>query len=382
VSAHTRQALFVAGTVTLLLGALGGSALWLLGERAPPAPYEPTAQVPGGADYVGTLNATEMRSDDAVANATRASLAFQSRVQFYDGPPYRRSLALSPPANASLDATAAGHVTYYGRHESAYGARLVVGNWTAEEAITALRARRNVSFAERTYRGHRVHRSEAGPAVAVLDDGSEGGPVPRAGPRLLAVGNGTAVLDAVAVQATREEGREPSTVSGELRRRYRDTDAGYARFAYRFRPETVPDYRFVGPAVRTVRYVGTSYRLNRTATANGSHPPDVRVRIRITTEDADSADDVRNIMEAGKSFYLFQSSNATLSGELRRTTFGVEGRTVDVGYEGTPRGLRVLVRGLFRNQPDPASLAPPGRAAGAARASADPGDRRPAGGGA
>jgi hypothetical protein len=85
-------------------------------------------------------------------------------------------------------------------------------------------------------------------------------------------------------------------------------------------------------------------------------------------------------MEAGKSFYLFQSSNATLSDELRRTTFDVRGRTVDVGYEGTPRGLRVLVRGLFRNQPDPASLAPPGRAAGATRASADRGDRRPAGG--
>lgn len=354
------QALAVAGTVTLLLGGLGAGALLLAEPTPPPASYEPTEQVPAGVDYVGTLNTTTMRSDPAVENGTRASLRFQSRVEFYDGPPYPRSLALSPPPNASLDPSNASHVTHFGRSDSPYGARLVVANWTAEEAVDALQERRGIEFETETRRGFTIHRSPAGPAVAVLDNGGEGGPVPREGPRLLAIGNASAVDDAVTVAIDRADlEAEPTTVDGELLQRYEETPDGYVRFAHRFRPSTVPDYPFVGPAVRTVEYVGSGYTLNRSAAENRTTTPDIRVRIRITSEDADSADDVRNIMSAGQSFYLFQSSNATLKAELRQVSTDVEGRTVITDYESTPRGLRVLVRGLFENQPEPQSLTPP-----------------------
>jgi hypothetical protein len=356
-----RQALTVAGAVTLLLGGVCAGAVLLVDEPAPPEPYEPTENVPAGADYVGTLNATEYRSDPAVSNGTRASLRFQSAVQFYDGPPFLRALAVSPPENATLDPAAAGHVTYFGRSDEPYGARLVVANWTASDATDALAARRGVEFETETRRGFTIYRSERGPAVAVLDNGGEGGPVPREGPRLLAIGNGSAVSDAVDVAIARADPEAtPETVGGELLRRYDGTDDGYVRFAYRFRPSTVPDYPFVGPAVRTVEYVGTSYTLNETAAAaDGTAPPDIRVRIRITSEDAESADDVRNIMSAGKSFYLLQSSNRTLKVELRKTAFTVEGRTLLADYESSPQGLRILVRGLFRNQPEPQSLTRP-----------------------
>jgi len=372
------QALVVAGTVALLLGGLGAGALLLAEPAPPPASYEPTEQVPAGVDYVGTLDTTTMRSDPAVENGTRASLEFQSRVEFYDGPPYPRALALSPPPNASLDPLNASHVTYFGRGDSPYGARLVVANWTAAEAVDALQERRGVEFETETRRGFTIHRSPAGPAVAVLDNGGEGGPVPRQGPQLLAIGNASAVDDAVTVAIDRADPEaEPTTVDGALLRHYRETPDGYVRFAYRFRPSTVPDYPFVGPAVRTVEYVGTGYTVNGsaagngpvagngtvdrdvTAARNGTTTPDIRVRVRITSEDADSADDVRNIMNAGQSFYLFQSSNATLKAELRQVSVDVEGRTVITDYESTPQGLRVLVRGLFRNQPEPQSLAAP-----------------------
>ncbi|MFB6205774.1 MAG: hypothetical protein ABEJ05_04500 [Haloglomus sp.] len=356
------QSLAVAGAVALLLGGVCAGAVVLGREPVPPEPYEPTASVPAGVDYVGTLNLTAMRTDPAVRNGTRASLAFQGRVRFYDGPPYLRALALSPPENATLDPDAASHVTYFGRGGEAYGARLVVTNWTAAATVDALRARRGVAFTAKTRRGFTIYRSDSGPAVAVLDSGAEGGPIPRAGPRLLAVGNGSAVADAVDVAIDRADPEaEPATLGGELLRRYRDAPNGYVQFAYRFRPSTVPDYPFVGPAVRTVQYVGTGYALNRTA-ASGNEAgatPDIRIRIRITAEDADSADDVRNILAAGQSFYLFESSNRTLKTELRKVTFDVAGRTVVANYESSPRGLRVLVRGLFRNQPEPQSLASP-----------------------
>ncbi|WP_254831041.1 hypothetical protein [Haloglomus salinum] len=356
-----RQALAVAGAVALLLAGVCGAAVVLSYEPPPPEPYEPTENVPAGTDYVGTLNTTEYRSDPAVRNGTRASLRFQSAVQFYDGPPYLRALAVSPPSNASLNTSAASQVTYFGRSGEPYGARLVVANWTASDATEALRARHSVEFTTETRRGFTIYRSDRGPAVAVLDNGAEGGPIPREGPRLLAIGNESAVSDAVDVAIARADPETtPETVGGELLRRYDGTDDGYVRFAYRFRPSTVPDYPFVGPAVRTVEYVGTRYTLNETAAAaNETAPPDVRVRIRITSEDAESADDVRNIMSAGKSFYLLQSSNATLKTELRRTAFDIEGRTLLADYESSPSGLRVLVRGLFRNQPEPQSLARP-----------------------
>lgn len=361
------QALAVAGTVTLLLGGLGAGALLLTEPAPPPASYEPTEQVPAGVDYVGTLNTTTMRSDTAVENGTQASLGFQSRVEFYDGPPYPRALALSPPPNASLDPSNASHVTYFGRADSPYGARLVVANWSAETAVDALGERRGIEFETETRRGFTIHRSDAGPAVAVLDNGGEGGPVPREGPRLLAIGNASAVDDAVTVAIDRADPEaEPTTVNGDLLQRYREVPDGYVRFAYRFRPSTVPDYPFVGPAVRTVEYVGSGYTLNRTDAGNGTDSgtgtatPDIRVRIRITSEDADSADDVRNVMNAGQSFYLFQSSNAALKTEVQQVTVDVDGRTVTTDYESTPRGLRILVRGLFENQPEPQSLATPG----------------------
>ena len=102
-------------------------------------------------------------------------------------------------------------------------------------------------------------------------------------------------------------------------------------------------------------------------TVNGNYhrqraAPAVRVRIHITSEGAGSADDVRNILAAGQSFYLLQSSNDTLKTELPRARFNVPGRTAVTQYESSPAGPRLLVRGLVRNQPEPESLDPPASA--------------------
>ena len=278
---HTKQALVVATAVSLVLAAVGAGAI--VSYQPPPDqrydPYDPTEHVPAGVDYVGTLDAAALRADRASENASRYALSFQQRVQFYDGPPFPRALALSLPANATLNTTAASHVTYYGRHGSNYDARLVVTNWTAAETAAALGARLNVSYERTSYRNRTLYESEAGSGVAVIDAGRRGGPVPERGPRLLAVGNATAVRDAIAVRADRAGG-SADTVDGDLLRRYRNTEDGYVQYAYAFRPDTVPDYRFVGPAVKSIRYVGTSYQLNRSdadgaGTATPAGPPDV-----------------------------------------------------------------------------------------------------------
>lgn len=361
---HTKQALAVTAAVSLVLAGAGAGAI--LSYEPPPEqrydPYEPTEHVPADVDYVGTLEPESFREHPATENATRASLRFQQFVEFYDGPKYTRALAVSPPPNASLNVSNASHVTYYGRHGSNYRARLVVANWTGRETAEALGARLDTSYERRTYRNLTLYESERGSAVAVLDDGDRGGPVPETGRRLLAVGNATAVREAVDVRAARAAGEDPETVDGELLRRYRDTEDGYVRYAFAFRPDTVPDYRFVGPAVQSIRYVGTAYQLNRTGVESGA-APNMTVRIRITSEEADSADDVRNIMSLGVGVYQVRSSNRTLKREFRRVALGVDDRTVTVDHTTTPQRLRILLRGLVENEPErQGALAPPDRA--------------------
>ena len=341
------QALALAGGVALLLAGLGGFALLSLPEPDPAAePREPLDGVPDEVDYVGYLDAGEYRSDDDAELATRRALRFQSLVQFYDGPPFRDSFALGI-RDSELDSTAAREVTYFGRHNSSYEARLVVGNWCAAELAAAVEADANVTLDATEVNGTTLYRG-GGLAVARLGNDSNA--------TVLAVGNETAVRDALDVTGGGAEG-----VVGPLRSEFEER-SGYVRFAYRFRPFRVPNYPFVGEAVESVEYVSSEYALNRsaggasgTATAGpASANATVRVRIDITTADSTSARDVRTIMNAGVTFYRVESGNDTLRDELARVELpDVEGRTVSLRYESTPSGLRVLVRGLFRNQPEP-----------------------------
>lgn len=332
------QALALAGAVALLLAGLGGFALLSLPEPDPAAePWEPLDGVPDEVDYVGYLDAGEYRSDDDAELATRRALRFQSLVQFYDGPPFGETFALGV-RESELDPTDAREVTYFGRHNSSYEARIVVGNWTAAELAAAVEADANATIETTEVNGTTLHRG-SGLAVARLGTDSND--------TVLAVGNETAVRDALNVTGGGADG-----VAGPLRSEFEER-AGYVRFAYRFRPVLVPNYPFVGGAVESVEYVSSEYTLNRSG-GNVTTDDIVRVRIDIRTADTSSVRDVRTMMNAGVTFYRVESRNATLREELAKVELPeAADRTVSLRYESTPSGLHVLVRGLFRNQPEP-----------------------------
>lgn len=350
-SAHGQggSPVLVVGAIALLLAAVGGAALLSLPDASStPDPREPLDGVPADVDYVGYLDADTYHVDADAAHASDRALRFQSLVQFYDGPPFRESFALR---ESSLDRSAVREVTYFGRHEGDYEARIVVGNWTMSDLASAVETDSNVSLEPTEVNGATTYRG-GGLAVARLGNDS--------GSAVLAVGNETAVRDALAVTDEAADG-----VAGPLRTRFEER-SGYVRFAYRFRPFRVPEYPFVGEAVNSVEYVASDYALNRTAvdetpTADGTNgtgttatPPDVRVRIAITTTDEESARAVRTILNAGVTFYRVESRNETLREELARVELPeADGRRVTLSYESSPRRLRVLVRGLFRNQPEP-----------------------------
>ncbi|MFC7226885.1 hypothetical protein N0B31_05675 [Salinirubellus salinus] len=337
----------VVGAIALLLAAVGGAALLSLpDDETTTESREPLDGVPSEVDYVGYVDTDTYRSDADAAHATDRALRFQSLVQFYDGPPFRESFALGVRESA-LDTTAVREVTYFGRHDSGYEARIVVGNWTAADLAAAVEADANVTLERSDLNGTTLYRG-GGLAVARLGNDSAN--------TVLAVGNETAVRDALEVTTGEAE---TDGVAGPLRSEFEERE-GYVRFAYRFRPFRVPEYPFVGGAVESVEYVSSEYVLNRSTTAAAgtatpsADPPNVSVAIDITTADAESARSVRTIMNAGVTFYRVESRNETLRDELATVDVPeAEGRSVTLRYESSPRMLRVLVRGLFRYQPEP-----------------------------
>ena len=333
----------VVGAIALLLASIGGAALLSLPDSATTAePREPLDGVPSESDYVGYLDADTYRADGDAETATRRALRFQSLVQFYDGPRFRESFAIR---ESSLDSDAVREVTYFGRHNSSYHGRIVVGNWTARGLASAVEADANVTLEPTDVNGTTLHRG-GGLAVARLGNDSNS--------TVLAVGNETAVRDALAVTDGGGEG-----VAGPLRDEFEERE-GYVRFAYRFQPFRVPNYPFVGEAVDSVEYVSSEYVLTRSSgnataeTDDRASNATVGVTIDITTTDSESARSVRTILNAGVTFYRVESANETLRDELGKVELPeADGRSVRLSYESSPRMLRVLIRGLFRNQPEP-----------------------------
>lgn len=300
--------------VALVLATALGAALFL---HSPDS--EPLDRVPDDVDYVGQVDAEAMHSDPATADATRRSFRFQSAVDFYAGPEFTSSYAFRDDGPEGEVRT----VTYFGRSNGSYAARIVTADWDRTAVPAAVERSENVSLDRTTYRDRTLHAG-GGYAVAAL------------GPDTYVVGNATAVRDALDVAAGERE-----SVSGPLRERYRAT-TGFARFAYRFQPGSVPDVPFVGESVRNVEYVAAGYR------QNGS---DLAVAVNVTTADESSARNVRGFLNAGLTFYRFETSNDSLRAELDRVELSRAGRTVRITYESEPGNYRVLLRGLARNQP-------------------------------
>jgi hypothetical protein len=298
--------------------ATGASAAVLLHEPAPP---EPADRVPGDVDYVGHLDTAPMRSDENTTRATRFALRFQSAVDFYSGPDFHASYAFreaGPEGEVE-------NVTYFGRSNSSYEARIVTADWDADILPRAVERAENVSLSRTQVHGEVAYLGD-GYGVAALDE------------RLFVVGNATAVRDALAVHAG-----ETESLSGPLRQRFEST-GGYVRFAFRFRPSTVPSYPFVGDSVQRVEFVDGAYR------TNGSR---LVATTNVTVEDADTAGSVAAILDAGLTFYEFESSNPELKVELRRIQVRQDGRVVRARYASEPENYPVLIRGLYRNQPEP-----------------------------
>lgn len=311
--------------VVVTLAAGGAASAFLLHEPAPPTPVD---RVPGDVDYVGHLDTGPMRADSNTTTATRQSLRFQSAVDFYAGPDFLRSYAFRDDGPEGAVDT----VTYFGRSNGSYRARIVRAEWNGSTLPGAVERAENVSLSRTELHGQVAHVGD-GHAVAVLDEG------------LFVVGNATAVRDALAVHAGGNE-----SLSGPLRERFERT-GGYARFAFRFRPTTVPNYPFVGESIRRVEFVDGSYRRNGSRLVSTTN---------VTVEDADTAGSVAAVLDAGLTFYEFESSNPELKAELRRIQVRQDGRVVRARYESAPSNYPVLVRGLYRNQPDPTGdLEPP-----------------------
>lgn len=300
--------------VALVLATALGVALLLHSPTT-----EPMDRVPADVDYVGHLDAESMRSDPATANATRRSFRFQSAVDFYAGPEFTSSYAFRDDGPEGE----VWSVTYFGRSNGSYAAHIVTADWDRGTVPAAVERSENVSLDRTTYRGRTLHVGD-GYAVTALGNDT------------YVVGNSTAVRDALDVAAG-----EGESVSGPLRERYRAT-TGFARFAYRFQPTSVPDVPFAGDSIRSIEYVAAGYR------QNGS---DLAVAVNVTTADESSARSVKGIVNAGLTFYRFETSNASLRAELNRIELSRTGRTVQITYESAPQNYRVLLGGLARNEP-------------------------------
>lgn len=288
-----------------------------------PAATAPVDRVPDDVDYVGYIDPQTSRTDSERHNATLFALRFQSVTTFYSGPDFRRSYGVG--RHETPDPDAVGWVVYFGRSNgSAYDARVVRAAWRVKTLVAAVERDTNATLSEGRYRGKTIYHGD-GRAVAVLAD------------ETFAVGNTTAVHDAVAVHVGANE-----SLDGPLRHRFERED-GFVRFTYRFRPETAPRYiPFVGDAVERVEYVGASYSLNGSKLA---------VSVNVTAAGPNGADAVAGILNAGITFYRFETKNASIREELRKVELAREGRVVRLRYESAPGNWIPFLRSLARNQP-------------------------------
>lgn len=307
----------------LVAGVLAASVSAAVVLHEDDAGVAPTDRVPADVDYVGHLEPAPMRDDPEVRRATRLSLRFQSAVEFYDGPDFHRSFALREAGPGGRVAW----VTYFGRENGSYRGRIVRAEWTTDALVASVERAANATLTRTEWHGAPAHVGD-GRAVAVLGNDT------------FAVGSPAAVRDATAVAAG-----ENASLGGPLRERFERTD-GFARFAYRFRPATVPSYPFVGETIHRVEFVAGSYRRNGSTLTTTTN---------VTVADATAADGVAAVLQAGLTFYRFESTNETLTRELGRIEVARSGRVVHASYASEASNYPVLVRGLYRNQPEPSA---------------------------
>lgn len=316
-----RRLLAVAMLAILLLA--GGAGVHLLRD----ARDRPLDSVPAEVDYVGYVDARSMHEDPAMANATVAGFRFQDRVAFYEGPRFRRSFAVG---GSPLNRSAAVSVTYFGRSNgSAYRARIVRADWAPAAVVGAVESTRGVNLTVAD-RDPTVYTDANGSvAVAVLEEGR------------YAVGNATAVRDAVAVAG----GGAPS-VSGPVRRTMQRQRPSHARFSFRFDPSGVPNLPFVGPTVRRVNVVSAGYYVNETA------GDQIGVRVNVTTDSESTARSLEGMLTLGQRFYDRSIENETHQAiydrEMARVEFDSRGTRTLVRYETTPEGMTELLGVLPR----------------------------------
>lgn len=317
-----RRPVAVAALAVLLVAGVAG--VHLLGNSR----ERPLDAVPADVDYVGHLDAEAMHEDPAIAKATRAGFRFQERVAVYEGPAFRRSFAVGP---SSLDRSAASSITYFGRaNGSAYRARIVRADWATTDLVTAVERANDVTLTRRDGEPPMYVDSTGSVAVTVL------------GEDRYAVGNATAVRDAVAVS----EGEAPA-VDGPLRRTMEHQRPAHARFAFRFDPTAVPALPFVGPTVRRVTLVSAGYYVNETGAVDH-----IGVRVNVTTESESTARSLEGMLTLGERYYDRSIDDperaAIYDREMAKVEFDSRGRTTLIRYETTPRGMQELLAVLRR----------------------------------
>lgn len=312
----------------------------LTGCSALPLPFgggqtAPMDAVPRNVDYVGHVDYQQYRQQpQGVRTTTRAALSFQSRVVFYDGPEFLDSLAFSD--GTRLDRQALQSVTYFGRENGSYGARVLRAGWNETDVVAAVESRRNVTLSKGSHAGRTLYLAGNGSvAVAVLPEG-------------YAVGSPAAVRDAVEVSTGDAE-----AVSGRLRKAF-ERETGYVRFAFRFHPRKVPDLPLVQTdSFEKIRIVSAGYYVNGTASGTaadgGDNATRMGVAINLSVADRNAADQVRALLNSAVTLYRTHVANPALARELERVQLATENRRVAITYESTPDGFRTLLDGLRQN---------------------------------
>lgn len=297
---------------------------------------EPMDAVPGDVDYVGHVDYAAYRQQSPEVRATaRDALSFQSRVVVYDGPAFLDALAFEN--DTGLDRDAVRSVTYFGRQNGSYGARVVRADWETGDVVAAVEARRDVTMTEDSHADRALYVAGNG-SVAVADL-----------PEGYAVGDPAAVRDAVDVAAG-----EADPVSGELRAAV-ERESGYVRYAFRFDPGKVPDVTLVDTeGFEAIRLVSAGYHADGAAggtAADGGNGTRMGVAFNLTAADGTGADRVRSLLNSGLAIYRTQVAGPALSRELERVELDRRDRRVVVTYESTPEGFRTLLAGL-RDDPE------------------------------
>lgn len=305
----------------LAIVALAGCAHLPFGQEE----TQPADSVPQNADYVGHVDHDALRATDSgVRSATRESLAFQSNVSVYDGPDFLDSLAFAN--GTELNRSRVESMTYFGRTNGSYRARVIRADWQTGAVVTAVERRENVTLTEQSNANRTLYVAENGSvAVAVLPEG-------------FAVGQPRAVRDAVAVTTG-----DADPLTGTVRDRF-EAETGYVRFAFRFHPEKVPNVPLIQTeSFKAIRVVSAGYDTNESADGSESQ---MGVAINLTVADQNAADRIRQLLNSGVALYKTHVASPELTTELDKVTLERSGRRVTITYESTPEGFRTMLDGL------------------------------------